>query len=79
MMQDALACSAEAAAVVSIVGLFNAGGRFLWASGSAYIGRRSTYTVFFVVQVALFLLIHGLAARGEWWLFQASLFIVFTM
>ena len=35
--------------------------------------------MFFVAQVALFLLIPGLAARGEWWLFQISLFVVFTM
>ena len=80
MMQDMFGRTpAEAAAVVSIISLFNAGGRFLWASGSDYIGRRATYTIFFVAQVALFLLIPGLAARGEWWLFQASLFVVFTM
>src|SRR5690349_21608638 len=80
MMQDMFKRTpVEAAAVVSIISLFNAGGRFLWASGSDYIGRRNTYTVFFVVQFVLFLLIPGLAARGSWWLFQASLFVVFTM
>jgi hypothetical protein len=51
----------------------------VWASGSDYIGRRNTYTIFFVVQFALFLLIPGLAAQGSWWAFQASLFVVFTM
>ena len=30
-------------------------------------------------EFVLFLLIPGLAARREWWLFQASLFVVFTM
>jgi len=80
MMQDMFKRTPlEAAAVVSIISLFNAGGRFLWASGSDYIGRRNTYTIFFVVQFVLFLLIPGLAARGSWWLFQASLFVVFTM
>jgi MFS family permease len=80
MMQDMFKRTPlEAAAVVSIISLFNAGGRFLWASGSDYIGRRNTYTIFFVVQVMLFLLIPGMAARAEWWLFQASLFVVFTM
>ena len=80
MMQDMFRRSPlEAAAVVSIISLFNAGGRFLWASGSDYIGRRNTYTTFFVAQFILFLLIPGLAARGEWWLFQGSLFVVFTM
>jgi MFS family permease len=80
MMQDMFKRTPlQAAAVVSIISLFNAGGRFMWASGSDYIGRRNTYTIFFVVQFVLFLLIPGLAARGSWWLFQASLFVVFTM
>jgi MFS family permease len=80
MMQDMFnRTPLEAGAVVSLISLFNAGGRFMWASGSDYIGRRNTYTIFFVAQVALFLLIPGLAQRGQWWLFQASLFIVFTM
>jgi MFS family permease len=80
MMQDMFKRTPlEAGAVVSIISLFNAGGRFLWASGSDYIGRRNTYAIFFVTQFLLFLLIPGLAARGSWWLFQASLFVVFTM
>ena len=80
MMQDMFARTPiQAAAVVSLISLFNAGGRFFWASMSDYIGRRNTYAIFFVVQVGLFLLIPGLAARGDWGLFQASLFVVFTM
>ena len=80
MMQDMFKRTPiQAAAVVSIISLFNAGGRFIWASGSDYIGRRNTYTVFFVAQFILFLMIPGLAADGQWWLFQISLFIVFTM
>jgi MFS family permease len=80
MMQDLFQKTPiEAAAVVSIISLFNAGGRFFWASMSDYIGRRNTYTVFFVAQFALFLLIPGMAARAEWALFETSLFVVFTM
>jgi MFS family permease len=80
MMQDMFGRSATVAAgVVSIISLFNASGRFLWASGSDYIGRRNTYTIFFAVQLVLFLLIPGFAASGQWTLFQISLFIVFTM
>ncbi|HVZ23792.1 MAG TPA: OFA family MFS transporter [Vicinamibacterales bacterium] len=69
----------QAAAVVSLISIFNAGGRFVWASASDYIGRRNTYTLFFVVQVVLFLLIPGFAARGAWVPFELSLFVVFTM
>ncbi len=80
MMQDMFGRTPlEAAAVVSLISLFNAGGRFMWASGSDYIGRRNTYLIFFLLQVGLFLLIPRLAADGRWWLFQVSLFVVFTM
>ena len=80
MMQDMFKRTAlQAAAVVSLISIFNASGRFLWASVSDYIGRRNTYTIFFVVQFVLFLLIPRLAAGGNWRVFEASLFIVFTM
>jgi MFS family permease len=80
MMQDLFSKTpAEAALIVSIISIFNAGGRFLWASSSDYIGRRNTYTVFFVVQFFLFLWIPRLAASGNWPVFLASLFTVFTM
>lgn len=80
MMQDMFHRTAlQAAAVVSLISIFNASGRFLWASGSDYIGRRNTYAIFFLAQFVLFLLIPRLAASGNWAVFQASLFIVFTM
>jgi len=80
MLQDMFhKTPAEAGTIVFIISLFNAGGRFLWASSSDYIGRRNTYTLFFVVQVALFLLIPVMAAQGSWGFFLTSLFIVFTM
>lgn len=80
MMQDMfLKTPAEAAAVVSVISLFNAGGRFFWASLSDYIGRRNTYVIFFLAQVGLFLLIPILATNGEWAVFQIALFTIFTM
>ena len=80
MMQDMfLKTPVEAAAVVSLISLFNAGGRFFWASLSDYVGRRNTYIIFFVVQVGLFLVIPALATRGDWIAFQAALFVIFSM
>jgi len=80
MMQDLFSKKpAQAAVIVSVISIFNASGRFIWASSSDYIGRRNTYTIFFVVQFFLFLLIPFLAASGNWPVFLASLFIVFTM
>jgi MFS family permease len=80
MMQDLFQKSAlEAGVVVSWLSIFNAGGRFFWASSSDYIGRRNTYSIFFVVQVILFSLIPGFAANGSWLWFLGSLFVVLTM
>ena len=80
MMQDMFYKTAlEAAAVVSLISIFNAGGRFFWASVSDYAGRRNTYAIFFVIQTILFLTIPGLAAKGQWGIFEAALFTVFTM
>jgi MFS family permease len=69
----------EAATFVLLLSIFNLIGRFFWASSSDYIGRRNTYTIFFAVQVVLFLLIPGIAGRGDWLYFQASLFVVVSM
>jgi MFS family permease len=80
MMQDMFSRTPlQAGVVVSIMSLFNAAGRFMWASGSDYIGRRNTYTIFFVAQFFLFLSIPQLVSSGNWWLFQASLYLILTM
>ena len=80
MMQDLFQRTpAQAAAVVSLISIFNASGRFLWASASDYLGRRRTYLVFFALQVVLFVSIPRFAASGQWILFQISLFAIFTM
>jgi MFS family permease len=80
MTQDMFAKSAvEAAAVVSLISLFNLAGRFFWASSSDYIGRRNTYTLFFFVQFFLFLLIPKLATSGNYALFLVSWSVIYTM
>jgi MFS family permease len=80
MLQDMFRRTAlEAGLFVSLISIFNAAGRFFWASLSDYIGRRSTYLTFFVVQVCLFLIIPRLAAAGRLILFEAAIFTVFTM
>ena len=80
MAQDLFRKTApEAAALVSLISIFNAGGRFFWSSCSDYVGRRNTYLVFFVVQFVLFLLIPGFAARQNWLLFECSIFVILSM
>jgi len=68
--------TAEAATLVGVLGIFNGLGRLAWASISDYIGRPNTYTIFFVSQIALFLL---LPITKEAILFQIMLAIVYTM
>ena len=63
---------AEAATFVLLLSIFNLIGRFFWASSSDYLGRRNTYTIFFAVQIVLFLLIPGIAGRGEWTLLSGQ-------
>ncbi|MFC0300246.1 OFA family MFS transporter [Virgibacillus soli] len=46
-----------AAAMVGVMGLFNGGGRIMWASFSDYIGRPNVYTAFFIIQVIAFVMI----------------------
>ena len=80
MMQDLFGRTPkQAAAVVAVISLFNAGGRLLWSSASDFLGRRTTYLIFFVVQLVLFLLIPRFAQAGAWWPFLACLLTVFTM
>jgi MFS family permease len=48
--------AAAAAGFVGLLSLFNMGGRFVWSSVSDYIGRKATYTIFFVLGAALYAL-----------------------
>ncbi|MEM7192672.1 MAG: OFA family MFS transporter, partial [Pseudomonadota bacterium] len=45
---------AAAAGFVGLLSLFNMIGRFFWASTSDYIGRRTTYMIFFALGMALY-------------------------
>lgn len=75
-----------AAAYVLMISVFNMAGRFFWASVSDYIGRKNTYTIFFLVGIALYLSIPLTAARvsaspAMIWLvyFYAATMVIFTM
>ena len=46
---------AAAAAMVGLMGLFNGGGRLLWAAGSDYIGRSNVFVIFFTIQLIAFI------------------------
>ena len=77
---------AFAATYVLMISVFNMVGRFGWASLSDVIGRKATYTVFFVVGTALYLSIPYTAQQvaatpAVSWLvvFYAATMLIFTM
>jgi MFS family permease len=75
-----------AAAYVLMISVFNMAGRFFWATVSDFIGRKNTYTIFFVLGVVLYLSIPYTALKvsaspAVIWLvyFYAATMIIFTM
>ena len=78
--------SAYAATYVVMISVFNMVGRFFWASTSDYIGRRTTYWIFFALGILLYVSIPYTASQVSvspsiLWLiyFYATTMIIFTM
>ncbi|MFC6835513.1 L-lactate MFS transporter [Halomarina ordinaria] len=69
------ATAATAASIVGVTGLFNGLGRIGWASGSDYIGRTNTYTLFFAIQVVAFALLPRVTNVT---IFAVLLFLIIT-
>jgi OFA family oxalate/formate antiporter-like MFS transporter len=67
--------AAAAAAIVSIMSLCNAAGRFLWSSFSDFVGRPIVYSGFLLLQAGLFI---GLAFTQNHVVFLTLLFIILT-
>jgi MFS family permease len=70
---------AAAAGLVGLMSLFNMGGRFFWASVSDYIGRKSTYFVFFVLGFILYSAVPYTGAAGNVALFVLCFCIIMSM
>ena len=51
--KQAAISAGAAAGFVSLLSLFNMGGRFLWSSVSDKIGRKNTYTIFLCARLAV--------------------------
>lgn len=58
------ASTGQAAALVSIIAIFNGAGRFLWASLSDVIGRKWVFLALFAIQVVLFALLPSASSYG---------------
>ena len=71
--------AAAAAGFVGLLSIFNMAGRFVWASTSDYLGRRNTYTVFFLLGILLYLTIPTLGYKGSEPLFVAAFVVIISM
>src|SRR5690606_37612950 len=71
--------AAIAAGFTGLLSFFNIAGRIFWASLSVRIGRKGTYTVFFLLGVALYASIPWTASIGSMALFVAFFCIILTM
>jgi MFS family permease len=71
--------AAIAAAFTGLLSLFNIAGRIFWASLSDRIGRKVTYTVFFLLGIALYASIPGTAAAGSLALFVGFFCVILSM
>jgi OFA family oxalate/formate antiporter-like MFS transporter len=76
MLQQIAGASATTAAFITgYIGIFNGGGRIVWASLSDYIGRTTTYAAFFAIQIVAFFLMPLITAV---WVLAGTIFLVIT-
>ena len=71
--------AAIAAGFTGLLSLFNIGGRFFWASLSDYIGRKSTYLLFFALGFVLYASIPSAAHAGLLGVFVLAFCLILSM
>ncbi len=80
MIQEMFKVTAVAGAgFVVVLSLFNMAGRFFWSTLSDYIGRKTTYIIFFGLGMALYLLIPSADKLGGILLFYLGFGIIVSM
>ena len=79
-MGDAEAVTAKDAAIfVGLLSLFNMIGRFFWSTLSDYLGRKTTYTIFFILGIFLYILIPLTGKIASVLLFTTAFSIIISM
>ena len=80
MIQEMFGVTAIAAAgFVGLMSIFNMGGRIFWASLSDYIGRKTTYAIFFILGALLYFLVPTLGHMHALALFVLSFLVILSM
>ena len=77
--EQLVAIAGIAAGFTALLSLFNIAGRFFWASLSDKLGRKLTYSVFFILGGGLYFSIPSSAAAGSLFLFVAAFCIILSM
>jgi len=73
------AIAASAAGLVGLISLFNSLGRIFWASTSDFIGRKTTYFIFFALGIALYCTLPTLGHMGLAGAFVIAVCIILSM
>jgi MFS family permease len=68
-----------ASGLVGLFSLFNMAGRFFWSSASDYIGRKTTYFVFFALGATLYAVVPLADKIGSVALFVLCYALIFSM
>ena len=76
---DLAVTARDAAIFVGLLSLFNMLGRFIWSSLSDYLGRKTTYAIFFTLGIALYILIPFTGRMGSVLLFTVAFSIIISM
>lgn len=76
---DKTAIAGVAAGFAALLSLFNIAGRFFWANLSDKIGRKNTYSVFFILGAALYFSLPISAGIGSKFLFVGATCIILSM
>jgi MFS family permease len=79
LQQLFLATPAVAAGFVGLLSVFNIGGRFLWATLSDSLGRKTTYVVFFVAGIILYSMAPWAAHTGSKAMFVAICCVILSI
>jgi hypothetical protein len=71
--------ASAAAGFVGFISVFNLAGRFVWSSISDYLGRKTTYAVYFALGTVLYCAVPALGRSGNITLFVGAFALIFTM
>ncbi len=70
---------ASAAGLVGLISLFNSLGRLFWASISDHIGRKATYSTFFILGIVLYVSLPTLGHLGLAGMFVIAICLILSM